>query len=304
MSADDPYVYEGTDVLRNRADIRDPVALAEREQFVSFRALVQMQKEPVLGNFDLAHYAAIHKRLFGEVYAWAGENRSIDLWKPEIVLQGKSVAYSPPAAIEGHAKAALARLTESAPGDLREERPTVRLAEAMSALWQAHPYREGNTRTLLAFMEQYARHHKQPLDQALINRVPSETRDALVLATRGQLRPFSQMIQNARYSDEQRAYPLVGRLSADASEVMRLMGSPRLVVPEPARACRGRWSPSATSMPSSARRGWSRQCRSALSRRLLRTTRESTCAYRPRAPPLRPRRRARRPRAPKSPRAS
>jgi cell filamentation protein len=239
VSADDPYVYEGTDVLRKRADIRDPVALAEREQFVSFRALVQMQREPVLGNFDLAHYAAIHKRLFGEIYAWAGENRSIDLWKPEIVLQGKSVAYSPPAAIEGHAKAALVRLTEAEPGDLREERPTVRLAEAMSALWQAHPYREGNTRTLLAFMEQYSRHHKQPLDQALINRVPSETRDALVLATRGQLRPFSQMIQNARYSDEQRAHPLLGRLSADASEVMRLMGSPRLVVPEPGTRVQG-----------------------------------------------------------------
>ena len=58
MSAD-PYVYEGTDVLRNTADIRDPQALAEREQIVSFRAMIQMQKEPVLGNFDLAHYAAV-----------------------------------------------------------------------------------------------------------------------------------------------------------------------------------------------------------------------------------------------------
>ena len=116
MSADDPYVYEGTDVLRNRADIRDPVALAEREQFVSFRALVQMQKEPVLGNFDLAHYAAIHKRLFGEIYAWAGENRSIDLWKPEIVLQGKSVAYSPPAAIEqADARSASSRTSRPCP---------------------------------------------------------------------------------------------------------------------------------------------------------------------------------------------
>ncbi|WP_245517658.1 hypothetical protein [Methylorubrum sp. Q1] len=61
MSAD-PYVYEGTDVLRNRADIRDPEALAEREQFVSFRALRQMQKEPILGNFDQGHHRRAGER--------------------------------------------------------------------------------------------------------------------------------------------------------------------------------------------------------------------------------------------------
>jgi hypothetical protein len=38
--------------------LRDPQALAEREMFVSLRALKQLQKEPVLGAFDLAHYAA------------------------------------------------------------------------------------------------------------------------------------------------------------------------------------------------------------------------------------------------------
>ena len=73
MSAD-PYVYEGTDVLRNTADIRDPQALAEREQIVSFRAMIQMQKEPVLGNFDLAHYAAIHAYAEPEIFG--------DEWTP------------------------------------------------------------------------------------------------------------------------------------------------------------------------------------------------------------------------------
>ncbi|WP_430912228.1 Fic/DOC family protein [Methylobacterium sp. sgz302541] len=238
MSAD-PYVYEGTDVLRNRADIRDPEALAEREQIVSFRALVQMQKEPVLGQFDLAHYAAVHKRLFGEIYAWAGETRTVELWKPEIALKGQSVKYSPPAASEQHAQAALAQLQRGEPGNLKDSRPAIRFAQTMAALWQAHPFREGNTRTLLAFMEQYARHHGQPLDQALINRVPSETRDALVVATRGMIRPLSEMVRNARYSEEQRAHPVLGRLSAEAFEAMRLMGAPRVVLPEPGTQVRG-----------------------------------------------------------------
>ncbi|MEN3238778.1 Fic family protein [Methylobacterium ajmalii] len=237
MSAD-PYVYEGTDVLRNTADLRDPQALAEREMFVSLRALKQLQKEPVLGAFDLAHYAAIHKRLFGEIYPWAGETRTIDLWKPEIVLQGKSVAYSPPTAIESQAQSALDRLRQP-PGDLKQDRPTVAYAQAFAALWQAHPFREGNTRTLLAFMEQHARHHRQPLDQGLINRVPSETRDALVLATRGKIRPLAEMVQNARHSEVMRAHPVLGRLSADAVEAQRLMGAPRIVLPEPGTQVRG-----------------------------------------------------------------
>ena len=34
---------------------------------------------PVVGNFDLEHLQAIRKRLFGKIYAWAGELRSVDL---------------------------------------------------------------------------------------------------------------------------------------------------------------------------------------------------------------------------------
>ena len=235
----DPHVYEGTDTLRNNAGIRDPEALAEREQIVSFQALRQMLKEPVLGNFDQAHFAAIHKRLFAEIYPWAGETRTVELWKPEIVLSGRSVAYTPPAQIGEQMRSALSSLAQEQLGNLKDSRPAMRLAENMATLYQAHPFREGNTRTLLAFMEQYARHHRQPLDQALINRTPSETRDKLVLATIGQIRPLSEMVRNARYSEEQRAHPVLGRLSAEAFEATRLMGSPRIVMPEPGTQIRG-----------------------------------------------------------------
>ncbi len=95
--------------------------------------MLQMRKVPVLGNFDLAHYAAVYKRPFGEISDWAGETRTVDLWKPEIVLQGKSVAYSPPAAIESHAQAALAQL-RSELGNLKDSRPAIRFAQTMAAL--------------------------------------------------------------------------------------------------------------------------------------------------------------------------
>lgn len=237
--SDDPYVYEGTDTLKNNAGIRDPDALAEREQIVSFQALRQMLEEPVLGNFDQAHFEAIHKRLFGEIYPWAGETRTVELWKPEMMLSGRSVAYTPPAAISEQMRSTLSSLAQEQPGNFKDSRPAMRLAENMATLFQIHPFREGNTRTLLVFMEQYARHHKQPLDQALINRVPSETRDKLVLATRGQIRPLAEMVRNARYSEEQRAHPVLGRLSAEAFEATRLMGAPRIRLAEPGSQIRG-----------------------------------------------------------------
>ena len=66
---DDCYPPDYT-VLRNRLDIRDAATLeaAERE-LVALRLL-----EPVpAGDFDLDHLKAIHRHLFQDVYAWAGD---------------------------------------------------------------------------------------------------------------------------------------------------------------------------------------------------------------------------------------
>ena len=57
-------------VLRNRLNIRDALALeaAERE------LVAQRLLEPVpAGDFDLDHLKAIHRHLFQDLYAWAGE---------------------------------------------------------------------------------------------------------------------------------------------------------------------------------------------------------------------------------------
>lgn len=239
MSAGDPYVYEGTDVLRNRAGLRDPTLLAQVEQQDSARALLEMRREPPLGQFDLAHYQAVHRRLVGDIYEWAGQPRTIDLWKPEIALRGHSVEYAPAADIEPQSKLALAAFGRLPPGDLTEGRPALALGQAMTALWQTHPFREGNTRTLFAFVEQFARHRHQSLDQEIINRVPSETRDALVQATQGIYRPLTHMIQSARIAEIERMHPVLGRLSSDAREVLELLGSPRVQIAEPGVTVQG-----------------------------------------------------------------
>ena len=67
-------------VLRNRLDIRDA---AEERELVAQRLL-----EPVpTGDFDLAHLKAIHRHLFQDIYAWAGEVRTVELAKGESRFQ-------------------------------------------------------------------------------------------------------------------------------------------------------------------------------------------------------------------------
>ncbi len=41
----------------------------------------ELALHPIAGNFDLAHLQAIHKHLFGDVYEWAGELRTVDIAK-------------------------------------------------------------------------------------------------------------------------------------------------------------------------------------------------------------------------------
>ena len=63
-------------VLRNKLNIRNASALeaAERE-LVAHRLL-----EPVPpGDFDLEHLKAIHRHLFQDLYAWAGEVRTVEI---------------------------------------------------------------------------------------------------------------------------------------------------------------------------------------------------------------------------------
>ena len=63
-------------VLCNRVDIRDALTL----EAAKHELVVQRLPEPVpTGNFDIAHLTAIHHHSFENVYAWAGEVRTLEI---------------------------------------------------------------------------------------------------------------------------------------------------------------------------------------------------------------------------------
>lgn len=78
---DDPYLQPGTDCLANKLNITNPAILAAYEsQIVAVRD-VEIAKKTFPGAYNTPHYKAFHKRLFGDVYAWAGELRIVRMSK-------------------------------------------------------------------------------------------------------------------------------------------------------------------------------------------------------------------------------
>lgn len=77
-SLEDPYVYLGTRILRNKFGIKHQDLLSELESQITDSKFVkskQSDDDIPTGNFDLKHLQAVHKYLFGELYDWAGEIR-------------------------------------------------------------------------------------------------------------------------------------------------------------------------------------------------------------------------------------
>src|ERR1017187_6823063 len=64
MSDDsDPYLYPGTDVLKNVPDLRDAEQLAAFEALNTAARAYELLQNPIGGGFDLGHLKAIHKHI-------------------------------------------------------------------------------------------------------------------------------------------------------------------------------------------------------------------------------------------------
>ena len=147
--AEDPYVYPGTDVLRNRFGVRDAAELARRENDAATARLLQLKTRPLAGHYDLPHLQAFHRHIFGDVYPWAGEMRTVAIAKDDL--------FALPQHIEPYLSSQLAQLAdENYLRGLTREPFIERLAHYLAEINSTHPFREGNGRTQRAFVSQLA----------------------------------------------------------------------------------------------------------------------------------------------------
>jgi len=151
---DDPYLHPGTTVLRNLQGIRDEKALEAFEVEIS---TLRAEHPVPEGEFGPAHYRAVHHHLFQDVYAWAGEYRTV-----RIAKGARTFCY--PENIQGQMDALFATVeggewfSDQSPGEF-----VARLAKFLAELNAIHPFREGNGRAQPAFCGQIAHAFDHPL---------------------------------------------------------------------------------------------------------------------------------------------
>jgi cell filamentation protein len=149
-SGNDPYLDPTTGVLKNRLNIADETSLEQTEADIVAARSYELSRTPLKGRFDLAHLQAIHKYLFGDLYEWAGQLRTIDISKG-----GNRFAH------HGHIESAAAsvfqqlakenRLAGLGPAGFSD-----RAAYYLGELNALHPFREGNGRAQREFISHLA----------------------------------------------------------------------------------------------------------------------------------------------------
>ena len=81
LAVRDPYVWHNDTVLKNRLDIHDETQLRKAELAFSAARLATLELGP--SSTGMPWLCHIHRTLFQDLYSWAGELRTIDIWRDE-----------------------------------------------------------------------------------------------------------------------------------------------------------------------------------------------------------------------------
>jgi cell filamentation protein len=146
---DDPYTDPVTGVLRDKLGLSTAAELEAAEREITHAALILLRETPVRATYDLPHLCAVHRRIFGDIYDWAGQVRSVAIAKGSLFCLPQ---YIEPSAVEIFRQLRDENFLQSLEGDAFIDRLTYYLGEVNAI----HPFREGNGRTQRAFFEQLA----------------------------------------------------------------------------------------------------------------------------------------------------
>lgn len=183
MSRRDPYLYEDVPVLKNVPGIKNSEELKQAEGDLTRMSMgIVYAKE--YEKFNTETLKDIHRTIFGGIYEWAGEFRTIPIMKAEEVLGGDTVRYASPSEIKKQLDMASKEIAKIRPNANKKD-IVFKIVRITAAIWQTHPFREGNTRTVVAFSVLLAAKLGVKLDYELFANHAAYVRNALVWCTQG-----------------------------------------------------------------------------------------------------------------------
>ena len=162
----DPYIDENG-VLKNKLGITNDEELKEAEKDIAFVKLIgveELEKETVNANL----LKDIHKYLFNDIYDWAGEYRTVPIYKEEVVLPGLSLEYAQPKDIEKRLEQEFENLNSIEWSNKKIDELSLQLTKSLARIRRVHPFRDGNTRTVLTFANVFSKMKGFNLDMSNI----------------------------------------------------------------------------------------------------------------------------------------
>ncbi len=180
----DPYLFDDVDVLKNRANIKDYELLRRAEADITNLAMTAIYEREYV-KFNTETLCDIHRMIFGQIYDWAGEFRTIQMTKSEVVLGGDTVRYAYPKEIKPKLVEIMKEISKLKRTGTNDHDVVFRLVRIISGIWHIHPFREGNTRTVIVFAVLLAKHLGFEVNHELFKTHSSYVRNALVWCTQG-----------------------------------------------------------------------------------------------------------------------
>lgn len=177
----DPYLIPDTDVLQNKLGIADKDILEKAEADITYLKLLDIDAWFENKSLNYETFLEVHKYIFGDLYEWAGQIRTIDIYKEEAVLGGVSLTYGEISSIQLQVETIIDHLNQVEWSNISVEDMIPLFSDLIAQLWLIHPFREGNTRTVMRFAGLFANAKGFPLNSKLLRDHASYVRKSLVL---------------------------------------------------------------------------------------------------------------------------
>ena len=138
--------YPNSTILINKFDLRNQEALNKAESVAVTIHSIEIENEPLPDVFNFDFYCSLHRRLFCDVYPWAGELRKINLSK-------KSTNFYDFKDLKSYGELLFRQFEHfDKIKSLDKDAFAEWVAEIYNDLNMLHPFREGNGRTERLFI--------------------------------------------------------------------------------------------------------------------------------------------------------
>ena len=156
------------------------------------------------------YYIGLHKQIFDGVFPHAGKIRDVELTKREWVLNWDTVEYELSCMIEKSLAYDFDNEKRFKYKGLSENAFVEHFASFISGIWQIHPFREGNTRTVALFAIKYLKSMRHDMTNDLFAEKSWYFRNALVRANYSNIKlnvdktqlPLEEFFKVLIYGDE------------------------------------------------------------------------------------------------------